>query len=248
MVPALVIPLLMYRWSEAPLKQYIRDYKAKFMPRMADALGGFKFYAHSGISKEVISKTGVVPAHDRYNAEDCFKGVYKGVKVIFSEARLRSRKSPEHVFQGIFVVLETPHQIIEGHTIITADRRMAERSAVKRWAKLLPVKIRVENPNWDRFLIFSDKPEDAALLVGEKLLKELSEAADVFNKAEITAVLFRKKYVFLMIPHKGDMFEPSNIFVPVATKQHALNCKREIERILEIIDVFEIYKAGKTGI
>jgi hypothetical protein len=52
----------------------------------------------------------------------------------------------------------------------------------------------------------------------------------------------------MMIPNKGDMFEPSSMFVPVSTKQHALNCKKEIERILEIIDVFEIYKAGNANL
>lgn len=244
MIPALGVPLVMRPWAEAPVKNYIRDYKNKFMPKMAEALGGFKFMPEGGISRDILGKTGVVPAHDIYNAEDCFRGVYKGVKVIFSEGRLYKRSSPEPVFQGIFVVLETPHKIIDGHTIITADRRMAQQSAATRWAKLKPVPVRVENPDWDRFVIFSDKPEDAALLVGEKLLKELAEAADVFHKAELTAVLFRSKYIFMMIPHKGDMFEPSSMFAPVATKRHAEDCKKEIERILEIIDIFEIYKGG----
>jgi hypothetical protein len=247
MIPAVMVPVFLHHWSEAPLKNYVRDYKRVFMPKMAQALGGFRFNPNKGIPREVIGKTGVVPAHDSYNAEDCFLGVYKGVRVMFSEARLYKRGS-DPVFQGIFVLLETPHKIFEGHTIITADRLMARNYATSRWGKLSQVQIKVENPNWDRFLVFSDKPEDAKLLVGEKLLKELSEAADVFNKADITAVMFRGRYIFMMIPNKGDMFEPSSMFVPVSTKQHALNCKKEIERILEIIDVFEIYKAGNANL
>jgi hypothetical protein len=248
MIPAVLVPFILHGWSEAPLKHYIRDYKRVFMPKMAAALGGFKFNSDRGVPREVIGKTGVVPPHDSYSAEDCFLGNYKGVKVMFSEARLYKRGHTGPVFQGIFVLLETPHKVFEGHTIITADRAMAQQSAATRWSKLTPVKIKVENPDWDRFLVYSDKPEDAALFVGEKLLKELSEAADVFNKALITAVMFRGKYIFMMVPNKGDMFEPSSVFVPVSTKQHALNCKKEIERILEIIDVFEIYKSGNLEI
>ena len=75
-----------------------------------------------------------------------------------------------------------------------------------------------------------------------ELLKELYEASVVFDEAELSAAFFGGKYVFLMIPYKGDMFEASNMHVPVATKQHAMHCKKEIEQILEIIDVFDLYK------
>jgi hypothetical protein len=244
MIPALVVPLFMHSWSESVLKKYLIDYKRVFMPKMAQALGGFKFNADRGISRDVIGKTGVVPAHDTYKAEDCFLGTYKGVKVMFSEARLHKNGTHEPVFQGLFVLLETPDKIFEGHTIITSDHAMAKRSAPKRWAKLSQVPVKVENPDWDKFVVYSDKPDAALLMVGEKLLKELTEASDIFNKAEITAAMFRGRYIFIMIPSRNDMFEPSSMFVPIATKAQTIKCKKEIERILEIIDIFEIYKAG----
>ena len=247
MVPGLLFPMLLHGWAESALKQYTRNYKRVFMPKMAEALGGFKFNADHGIPRDVIGKTGVMPAHNVYRAEDCFLGMHKGVKVMFSEARLYKNGTPEPVFQGLFVLLETPHRVFEGHTIITADRAMAKRSEKKRWAALRPVNIKVENPDWDRFLIYSDKPEAAALIAGEKLLKELAEAADIFDKAELTAVMFRGRYIFMMIPSRINMFEPSSLFVPVKTKRHAVKCRKEIERILEIIDVFEIYKDGTTA-
>lgn len=244
MLPALGVPLLMHPWSESPVKRYVRDYKAMFMPKMAESLGGFRFHPERGIPRDMIGKTGVIPGHETYKVEDCFTGKYHGVKVTFSEARLINRAATAPVFQGLFVLLETPSDVFTGHTIITADRAMAKRSAGKRWAKLQPVPIQIENKDWDRFVVYSDKPEEAALLVGEKLLKELSEAADVFGKSELTAVLFRKKFIFMMIPNKTDMFEPSSMFIPVPSKLQAMTCRKEIERILEIIDVFEVYKSS----
>ena len=46
----------------------------------------------------------------------------------------------------------------------------------------------------------------------------------------------------MMIPYESDMFEPSDLFVPVQTKTQAMQCKKEIEQLLEIIDVFDLYK------
>ncbi len=242
MALAIVVPLFLNLRGNAPIKKYRAEYKTKFLPQMAKALGGFEFHPARGISAKILSKAGVLPQHDIYSSEDCFMGQYKGVKVIFSEAHLFKKKRNEAVFRGVFVLLETPTDIIEGHTILTANKDMFRRWRTTRWAKLQDVKVHTENVEWDRFEIVSDKPEAAQRLVNEKLLKELSEAADIFDQSPLTAVLFKGKFIFMMIPYARDMFEPSSIHIPVATRQHALQCKREIEQILEVIDVFDLYK------
>lgn len=243
MLAAICIPALLYFWHHGILKDYERSYKREFLPRLANALGGFKFHPARGIGRKIIAKTGLLPAHDVYEAEDCFIGRYKGVKVLFSEARLKHKKKYlEPIFDGVFVLLEVPNAVIEGHTILTADEDAYRTWRSTRWQKLQDVNIPVDNEDWDRFHILSDKPEVAKLLIGQRLLKELSEAADIFENAALSAALFKGKFVFLMIPYKGDMFEASSIHIPVATKQHAMQCKREIEQILEIIDVFELYQ------
>ena len=246
MLTSLGLPVLLHFWTGGPIKHYKTDYKKSFMPKMARALGGLKFHAERGISVKILSKTGVVPAHDIYQAEDCFMGLYKGVKVIFSEARLYSRKNRyDPVFKGVFALLEIPGEPLQGHTIITADRQMADRSARTRWQKLQNVPLpALENPKWNIFQVYSDAPQAAATLVTEKLIKELAEASEIFGDSLLSAVLFGKKFIFLMIPCKEDMFEASDIFVPVTTKQHALKCKKEIDKLLELIDVLEIYKVA----
>ncbi len=242
-VLSLAIPLLLSLWSRTPLKAYKDAHKTHFMPQMADLLGGFRFTPKRGISANILGKTGVVPAHKTYHAEDCFTGRHKGIKVMFSEARLTGehRHAPA-LFRGLFVVLELPQPVFEGHTIITADSDMVARYAATRWHKLAPVMLdNTNNPAHDKFVAYSDKPEDAKLILGARLIKELAEAMQIFDGAKITAVLFRKKYVFMMIPHEANMFEASDIFFPVTTKAHALRCKKEIEQLLEIIDVFDLY-------
>ena len=247
MLLAVMIPALLQIWNNGILKDYERSYKREFLPRLAQALGGFKFHPSRGIGRKIIARTGLIPAHDIYEAEDCFLGHYKGVKVLFSEARLKTKKKYiAPVFDGVFVLLEIPNAAIEGHTILTADRNAYRMWRSSRWGKLQDVPISTGNKSWDRFQILSDNPEGAKLFIGERLLKELAEAADIFDNADISASFFKRKFVFLMIPYKGDMFEASNIHIPVATKQHAMQCKREIEQILEIIDVFDLYQKADT--
>ncbi|MCC7305407.1 MAG: DUF3137 domain-containing protein [Alphaproteobacteria bacterium] len=239
-VGAAILPWFLHRWSRQPLKAYIKDYKRLFMPKLAEMLGGFRYAADGGIGVKILQACGVLPPHDRYHCEDCFMGFYKGIKVIFSESRLY--KGGAKNFEGLFILLELSNPLLEGHIILTADHKMAEKYAASRWQKLVPVPRETSNPAWNRFLIYADTPEHATLLVGDPLLKELSEAADIFSKAPLTAVLFKQKYIFLMIPHSEDMFEASDIELPVPTREHALSLRREIEKVLELMDVFDIYQ------
>ena len=174
-------------------------------------------------------------------------GVYKGMHVLFSEARLYqsgSRRAP--VFHGLMALIELPQDGIEGHTIITADRDMAREWAETRWRTLASVPVNVGKEEWNRFAVFSDQPESARLLIGDKFLKELHEAGEAFDHAPLTAVLFRGKNIFLMIPTHQDMFEASPIRTAVSTRKYALAMRREIAGLLEIIDIFDLYKPAPS--
>lgn len=233
-------------WAGQPIKTYKKEHKTVFMPKLAKALNGLEFHPKRGVGRKVINKLAVVPAHDVYEAEDCFMGKYKGVDVIFSEARLYRKGSEIPAFDGIFVLLETQGEVFEGHTIITSNHKMIKNYENTRWKSLSKVHISVSNPAWDKFMVYSNKPESAELFVGDRLIKELAEAADVFDNAPLTAVLFGKKHVFMMIPYENDMFEASNLFVPVTTKEQVMRTKKEIEQLLEIVDVFDLYEPLKA--
>lgn len=244
MLVAVFAPMLADFWAEAPLKHYREDYKKRFMPKLAHELGGFKFYPTRGISRKLIQKTGVLPAHETYSAEDCFMGRYKGVKVIFSEARLyegKRKKNP--VFDGLFVLLETPEESIHGHSILTTDNAMIGHYASKRWKNLSPLPMRHGAGLPVDFKLFSTKQHHGEILDNDRLLKELADTSQIFDLAPVTLVAFGKKYVFFMIPYAHNMFEPSNIHMPIQTKQQAIMCKREVEQVLEIIDVCDAFRS-----
>ncbi len=242
LIASCIPPILLSVWAGLPIKTYKHSYKTVFMPQMAKALNGLSFYPQRGVSAKMIEKLAVIPAYDRYEAEDCFIGRYKGVKVIFSEARLYSKTHKKPVFDGIFTLLEVPEDLFEGHTIITANQKMIKAYENTRWKTMNPIKIDISNPQWDKFSIYSTEPENASKVIDERLIKELAEAGEIFDKSPLTAVLFNKRYIFMMIPYDKDMFEASNLFIPVTTRDQALRVKNEIEQLLEIADVFDLYQ------
>jgi hypothetical protein len=238
---AIVVPVFLNIWASQTLKNYSHTYKKTFLPRLAKTLGGLEFHPQRGIGASLLAKTGLLPAHTIYESEDCFMGRYKDIKIIFSETRL-FQKNRRNIFHGIFVLLEIPSAPLEGHTILTAHAENYQKWRHSRWSKLQDISFTAQNPQTARFKALSDQPQAAQKIITETLLKELADISELYDHAPISAAFFRKKFIFIMIPYARNMFEPSNVHLPVATRQHALHCKREIEQILQIIDVLELYK------
>ena len=247
MLAAILPTVALHGWSRVPLQNYVKNYKADFMPKLARALGGLSFHPRRGISQKILKRTGIMPPHDRYTAEDCFMGRYKDVKIMMSEARLyHSKAGKKPTFDGILVLLETQETLFPGHTIISADQHLVKRSAGRRWQKLQAVQIDGKERAAGRFQVFSDQQDHAKSIVTPQLLKELEEAARIFDNAPLSAAFFKDHYILIALPYEPDMFEPSNIYVPITTKQHVMNCKREMDQIFELVDIFEIYKTQQA--
>lgn len=238
----IALACLLYLWKQSPIKSYKKNHKKTFMPKMARAMGGFKFFAQRGIDPKIVQKSGVIPPYKIYDSEDCFMGIYKGIKVIMSEARLYHDKKKQHrIFDGLFVLVELPSNSFSGHTIISADQALVQSAANTRWSSLQNVGTPKTDPAWKKFHIYSNKPDMAATQVTEPFLKELLEASEVFDNAPLSAVMMGKKFIFLTIPYEEDMFEASNIFVPVTLKSYMDKSRKEIEKLIEVIDIFELY-------
>lgn len=234
---------LLHNWASQPLKDYKREYKEQFMPEMAKLLGNLAFHTNRGIKETLLPKTGIVPRFGTYKTLDCFMGVYKDAKIILSEVHLSHRHNKsDTVFSGIFVMLSMPQEEFKGHTIITSHISQAEKWEKTRWKKLQNIEP-ADTQCAHNYKIYSDKPKYAQNLLQENLFKELNEMSELFNNAPISLCFFRKSRVFLMIPYEEDMFEPSNLYVPITTKQNAIKLKKEIDQLLSIVDILNVYKA-----
>ncbi|MFN3700133.1 MAG: DUF3137 domain-containing protein [Alphaproteobacteria bacterium] len=238
MLVAVVPHIVLSRWVNAPVTKYKNDYKTRFMPRVAEALGGLEYFPKRGISRKVLARTGIVPAHDVYKAEDCFAGCYRGAKITLSEARLsRNNNKGQYTFDGLFVLIELPFEIFKGHSVLTADYALAKR-LMKRLTQFPVTSERFVK----LFTLLSSDAGNAQTLNSERLLSELHEAMLIFGKAPLSAAFFAQKYIFIQIPHAEDMFEPSDLNVPITTSDTMLKCKKEISQLLSLIDIVDVLK------
>ncbi|GJL84279.1 MAG: hypothetical protein DHS20C02_00540 [Micavibrio sp.] len=238
-----IVPyFLLSQFKMKPLQEYELQHKNVFMPKLAKALGGLKYRPKSGIKAKMMGPAKILPAFDQYIAEDCFAGTYKEIKMILSEARLsHSKRKDGYVFDGIFVLLELPADRFKGHTIITADHQATKQWKGKRWKDLQQITINNQKLA-STFEVFSDAPQEGESLASDEILEHFAELSVEFDKAPLSVSFYRGKYIFIMIPYEVDMFETSNLYLPVTTSVQAQRCKKEIEQILSIIDLLSLYK------
>lgn len=163
---------------------------------------------------------------------------------MISEARLFA-KNNRPVFKGVFVLLLTEKDKFKGHTIITSDEGMIKRWRNSRWKNFSEVSCR-PGVKSGVYRVFSDNQEEAVTLADEDFMELMHTLSELFEDAQITASFFKGNRVFLMIPYEDDMFEPGDIYLPITNRTHALKCKREIEQILHVVDVLDVYEADSA--
>ncbi|MCK6418668.1 MAG: DUF3137 domain-containing protein [Alphaproteobacteria bacterium] len=230
---AAVVPPLLLAWAARPLADYRRAHKQKFMPQLARLLGGLTYRAQSGLNPSIIKAADIAPAFTRHDSEDCFTGTLNGVKVIFSEMRLFDDQHVSPRFSGLCVLLESAlDQRFSGHVVITDDPAYEPSLPAREFS--------FESPETTQFSLYAETPEAAQAVANPRLLKELAEAAARF-KAPVRASFFKGRYVLIMFTSHEDMFEPSDLLIPVRTANYGTRVRTEISRILEIIDVVGLY-------
>jgi hypothetical protein len=227
MIAALLPHLFLIPWVKEPIRTYRKLYKEQFMPRIADSMGGLQFHSTRGIKRSVLAKTGIVPAHDIYSAEDCFFGRYKNARITLSEARLMRKGSRDKfIFDGIYVLIELSKPLFEGHSVITMDPKLAQRMT----KRLDHVQLQSARAFANHFHLLSSQPDKVKALDNPDLFKELQETALLFDNAALSAAFFASKYIFMQIPYDKDMFEASDVFVPITSNDAALRCKKEVDQ------------------
>lgn len=236
MLVAVIPHFFLSGWVNKPIKDYKKEFKGTFMTRLAKTFGKFEYFQNRGISRKILAKTSIVPAHENYRAEDCFYGTKNGVKITLSEARLASKtKKGALSFDGIFTLFEYPNDMFDGHTIITSDPGLAKRMAQK-----LSVIKDPDSTYGNHFTTLSSSASPSSFLKPE-LYQTLDMIRVKFDNCRLSATLLNKKYLFVMIPDENDMFEASDMYAPVASNEAAKKCKSEVEQLFSIMDLAKVY-------
>ena len=243
----IVITPLMGYWAKMPLNNYRKTFKSEFMPALAKALGNLHYHPTGGIGMKTMIPSGIIPPHATYGAEDSFRGTFrKNIGLIVSEARMygKNAKAPP-IFDGLLVYLSVPKGSFKGHTIITSDHNAVKRWANTRWKKFnqIPVQQGIEAGD---FRVFTTNDDEGRGLADQDFIELLHKLSHLFGNKPVSSAFYGGSRVLLMIPSDDDMFEPGEIEIPVTSHGYAMKCKREIEQILNIVDVLDVYEADSS--
>jgi hypothetical protein len=246
-VVAIIIPLLLAGWAKSPTKEYRKNFKTEFMPALAKAIGNLDYFPTGGIAMKSMKPSGIIPPHATYTAEDGFRGKFKNNSLTISEGRLYSdKKNAEPIFNGVLVMITTPKGKFKGHTIITSDHEAIKKWANTRWKKFNSVQPREGIAAGD-YKIYANNVEEAQALADEDYMELLQRLSELFSNSLISSAFYAGNRVLLLIPSDEDMFEPGDIDMPVSSQGYALKCKREIEQILHVVDVIDVYEPDSAA-
>lgn len=235
----------LWHWATSPKRQYARAYKSDILPEIANLFGDFTFDVKGKISMIWMKASKIIPNHSRYESEDYFKGSYKGIGIEFSEIKLtrRSGKRTVTVFDGVCILLKLNHKKFFGHTILTKDM-----GKVSEWLKKKTDKLKRANlvdPEFEKeFDVFTNDQVEARYLIDLNMIEDIKALHSQYNKKGLSAAFYRER-MLILVSSKENHFEPADIYTRAATPDSVLGMKREVHKILSIVDKLSLYDPRK---
>jgi hypothetical protein len=241
---------LLYWWVTQPKRQYAREYKVQILPGLVKIFGNFQYHVDGKIRMEQLNGSKIVPSHNIYNAEDYFRGDYKGVGMEFVEMELKKRtgsgknRRTVTVFKGLAVLLDMKHKKFLGHTIM--DRNS---SKVGQWFKEKSHDLERANmvdPEFEKiFDVYTNDQVEARYIIDPLMIERL-KGLYMEYEGEKMAVSFYDSKMLVMIASKHNHFEPASLYTPATDPQSILSMKREIGEILSLVDKLSLYDSRKV--
>ena len=249
-----VVPLMLAfagfaYWTNKPHQQYVSAYKSRVLPVVAESLGRFSYDETGRISEDRLLGSTLLPNHDKYTSEDRFKGSYKGVDVDLAEVKLTKKKGTGKnrrnvtVFKGLFALLET-HKTFSGKTVVKRDA-----GAVANWLGETfggMERVALEDPVFEEhFEVYATDQVEARYLLTPAFMERLTALAKDMGGGRLQAAFYEDK-LFVMVPNRGNLFEPPSIFKSVVQHTGVTRIARELGDVLSMIDTLKLNE--QTGL
>ncbi len=252
-------------WMTSPKRQYMKQYKAIFLPQMVKLYGDFSYrsnerYGGGGFlgslydyffrklddnpRKVSLLESKIVPGHRDYHADDLFEGVYQGVKLSFADVTLRSyAKNRENrattVFQGLIIELNLGKTAFNGHTAVL-DNKISFLDTTHQQLKGLK-RVKFPAPEFERaFDAYGTDQVEARFLLDPAMMERLLAIYKEFS-GQGMAVAFYKNKVTILISTSYNPFESDGLYAPAGCHHSILRVKKEFEYVLSLIDRLKLY-------
>ncbi|HIF25993.1 MAG TPA: DUF3137 domain-containing protein [Micavibrio sp.] len=235
----------LYAWVTSPKKQYNKAYKRNILPRLAHMMG-MEYHGYRKIAMNAMRDTKIVPKHDRYTAEDYFRGRYKGVDLEFSEIKLetehRGKNGSKYYrtkFKGLAILLQIDKKSFFGHTIM-----LRNSNKLMEWFKEKTTKLDKANlvdPEFEKiFDAYTNDQTEARYLVDPAMIENLKTLYTEYQGNKMM-VAYHENSMLIMIASKHNHFEPASIYTKATDPESFRAMMREIKQILSVIDLLDLY-------
>ncbi len=122
---AFVIGLFLGIYAWQPVSNYKSDTKKSVMNKILSFWGNLKYYSFpcSQLGVDVLQKSMLFDSFNTRYHDDCFEGIYNGVKIVVSEQKLTDvcgygkNKREYSVFKGVLISFDLAKKF-KGHTVV----------------------------------------------------------------------------------------------------------------------------------
>ena len=234
----------LYYWVRGPVREYIKAYKKRIMPRIARTLGDLSYDPDGKLLVKGRKGTKIVPRYNRNQVEDYFTGTYKGTSIEISEMTLRYKSgsgknsSTRTVFKGLGLLIDVPKKFY-GHTIM-----LPNQSGVVEWFKEKTTGLERANlvsPQFEnKYDVYTNDQVEARYLIHPNVIEKFSALAQRYKgKGGIRAAYYQSQ-LLLLVPSDENHFEPADIEIPAASPESVLAMRDDLLKVLDIVDELEL--------
>ncbi|MGE0828556.1 MAG: DUF3137 domain-containing protein [Hyphomonadaceae bacterium] len=191
----------------------------------------------------------LLPGHDRAKFEDWFRGEHRGSSFDLYEAHLEQRHRDNKgrtrwttVFRGQVVRLKFPREFL-GVTVVLRDAGIFNIFGAmggQNWQR-----IGLEDPKFEKaFEVYGSDQVEARYLVHPVLMERLMALEAAFKGKRLRCAF--EKGDMLIAVEGGNLFEPGDMFKPLADPVRAKKLVDEIGKVMSVMDAVLTAQARRS--
>ena len=225
-----------------PLAQVGRSLKRQYCSAIAEAMGAtFEIGAFSPPAFDRFRALRLAPGFDRSSFEDRFHGEYKGAGFDLYEAHLEQRRTDskgrtryDTVFRGQLVRMSFPRDFL-GVTVVRRDAGVfnAFGGGAIDGRKLERVRL-VDSSFEKAFEVWSTDQVEARYLVHPVMMERLIALETGLHGKRLRCAF--ENGDLLVAVEGGNLFEPGDLFKPLADPARARRIVNEIAGVFKVMD------------
>lgn len=230
--------ILVFAWANAKLMEVRKKVKQASLDAIGDAIGvGYTMAPMTRPAFDRLRAMDLLPGHDRSKFEDLFTGAFHGAAFDLYEAHLerrhrdsKGRTSWTTVFRGQIIRLGFPRKFL-GTTIVRRDAGVFNMFGGGGRLE----RVRLEDPKFEKaFEVFGTDQVEARYLLHPMLMERLMQL-EAALKGKRLRCAFEQGELLIAI-EGGDLFEPGDMWQPLADPICARRIVDDIAGVLRVMD------------